>query len=132
MTIQAGQAAKYTRNLNIYQKPGTNAAARQSAIRHIDDFGSVAERNDAGRIDPHRNRLGLVIVGSPPTLRVEWSPFGYILADLVGYLLPLRPAARSENLRLSERPGVALLCAAFSSGRSGDLGRIERAARFRR
>jgi hypothetical protein len=35
MTIKAGQAAKYTRNLNIYQKPGTDAAARQSAIRQM-------------------------------------------------------------------------------------------------
>jgi hypothetical protein len=35
MTILAGQSAKYTRNLNIYRGPETDAAARQNAVQKM-------------------------------------------------------------------------------------------------
>ena len=35
MTILAGQSAKYTRNLNIYRGPETDATARQNAVRQM-------------------------------------------------------------------------------------------------
>src|SRR5215472_19115241 len=35
MTIFAGQSAKYTKNLNIYRGPETDATARQNAVRQM-------------------------------------------------------------------------------------------------